>query len=350
MRGQGSIYKQRGSNNWHISFYAGGKHFRMSAKTTKKTEARKFLDKKKAEHERHGQLLRDDKVTLRELLDGVVTDYKMNGRRSLRQLKARIKNLLRYFDPATKASAITKTAIKRYQMFRLEEGAAPATINRETAALRRAFSIAHSDEVISRIPAVPKLTEPPPREGFIERDALDRICNFLSDVLTDIVLVAWCTGWRKSEVLDVLWTEIDLKAGTINLSAARSKNGKRRVIRIAGELREVLRRRRADMILSCPFVFHRAGRQIKSMTGAWKRACEKAGCPELIFHDLRRSTARDLRRAGVDETVCMKLFGHLTPSMFRRYSITSTDELADAAERLQRFRQGEDDRNEAASQ
>ena len=137
MRGQGSIYKQRGSNNWHISFYAGGKHFRMSAKTTKKTEARKFLEKKKAEHERHGQLLRDDKVTLRELLDGVVTDYKMNRRKSLRQLKARIKNLVRHFDPATKASQITKSALKRYQAARLGDEAAAATV--------KAGAINHSD-------------------------------------------------------------------------------------------------------------------------------------------------------------------------------------------------------------
>ena len=42
----------------------------------------------------------------------------------------------------------------------------------------------------------------------------------------------------------------------------------------------------------CPWVFHRTGKKVKGkrivrFTKAWRKACEKAGCPGRIPHDLR---------------------------------------------------------------
>ncbi|MFZ3217854.1 MAG: tyrosine-type recombinase/integrase [Candidatus Acidiferrales bacterium] len=62
----------------------------------------------------------------------------------------------------------------------------------------------------------------------------------------------------------------------------------------------------------------------------WVKATIAAGVPDLLLHDLRRSGARNLRRAGVPESVIMKIGGWKTASMFRRYGIVSTDEV-DAA-------------------
>jgi len=68
---------------------------------------------------------------------------------------------------------------------------------------------------------------------------------------------------------------------------------------------------------------------------AWRAALKAAGLPrERLFHDLRRSTARNLRRAGASETEAMKVTGHKTPSMFRRYSIVTDDEAASALLRV----------------
>ncbi len=49
-----------------------------------------------------------------------------------------------------------------------------------------------------------------------------------------------------------------------------------------------------------------------------------------IPHDLRRSAARDLRRASVSEGEIMKLCGWRTRSMFDRYNIIDEADLAAA--------------------
>ncbi len=54
----------------------------------------------------------------------------------------------------------------------------------------------------------------------------------------------------------------------------------------------------------------------------------------LLFHDLQRSGVRNPRRLGVAESVAMKISGHKTASVFRRYDIIEQSDLEDAAAKL----------------
>lgn len=88
-------------------------------------------------------------------------------------------------------------------------------------------------------------------------------------------------------------------------------------------------------------VFHREGASIGDFRKAWASSCVAAGLyhlvkddaghestsPDKLFHDLRRTAARNMIRAGVPERVAMDITGHKTRSMFDRYNIVSEEDL-----------------------
>ncbi len=81
-------------------------------------------------------------------------------------------------------------------------------------------------------------------------------------------------------------------------------------------------------------VFHRHGNPIKDYTTAWKLARTKAGLPNRVVHDRRRTAARNFRRADIPEHTAMMLTGHKTRHVFDRYDIVNETDLADAVSKL----------------
>jgi integrase len=87
----------------------------------------------------------------------------------------------------------------------------------------------------------------------------------------------------------------------------------------------------------CVWLFSRDGKPVKDFKADWKNACEKAGVPDLLFHDLRRTAVRNMIRAGVPEKVAMQISGHKTASMLWRYNITDARDIKEAGKRTERY-------------
>ena len=87
----------------------------------------------------------------------------------------------------------------------------------------------------------------------------------------------------------------------------------------------MLQRRQCERVDGCDLVFHQGGEAIERRTfhKAWMAAREAAELPNLIPHDLRGSAVRQLERARVPRQVAMRLVGHCTESIYRRYAIDS---------------------------
>jgi integrase len=78
-----------------------------------------------------------------------------------------------------------------------------------------------------------------------------------------------------------------------------------------------------------------AGQQRDNLRKVWLSSTMKAGLPGILIHDLRRSAVRNLEAAGVSRSVAMKITGHQTESVYRRYAITSDADLAQAVQQIE---------------
>jgi integrase len=270
-----------------------------------------------------------------------------------------------FFGAKTRVGDITLDRLKRFVAWRRARGlrgkvgarvVANATINRELATLRYAFSVAVENRRISRDhpPGFKSvmLPEADPRQGFVEPAEFARLRDALPAYLRNAVWFLYTTGWRKGAMRTLEWAR-DLKlerdgdtivGGTLTLQAANAKNKKAQRLPLTGDLLEVIRRAWTEREPECPYVFHDRDRPrmpgdervgaIGNFKSAWSTACEKAGFPNLYVHDLRRSGGRNLVRAGVPEHVAMAITGHRTRAMFDRYDITSDEDLRNAIERV----------------
>jgi integrase len=77
-----------------------------------------------------------------------------------------------------------------------------------------------------------------------------------------------------------------------------------------------------------------AGDRVRGYRHAWAAACRAAGVPGHLVHDFRRSSVRNLERAGIPRSAAMKLTGHLTETIYRRYAIVDEGMMREAAEKL----------------
>ncbi len=107
------------------------------------------------------------------------------------------------FFTGRKAAEIGTDHVRKYIAQRQGEGAENATINRELALLKRAFSLAmkNTPPKVTFRPHVPMLAEDNTRSGFFERAQFEAVRARLFPALQPLVAFMFLTGWRIREVL-----------------------------------------------------------------------------------------------------------------------------------------------------
>jgi integrase len=147
--------------------------------------------------------------------------------------------------------------------------------------------------------------------------------------------MAYNFGFRKRELLNLRVGQVDLLNHTIRLNAGETKSGDGRTIRMTQDVFVLLQACVSHKGVD-DFVFTRPdGRPVLDFRERWTNLTKSSGCVGLLFHDLRRSSVRNMVRRGVPETVAMKISGHKTRSVFDRYNVTSEADLVDAAQKIE---------------
>jgi integrase len=330
-----------GSNVLWIKYHRNGKPIRESAHTTKVKEAEKLLRSRLATISSGtyvGPKL--EKVPVSELADDLVREYRINGRKSIDDLEARWELHLKPFFGELRAVEITSQLVAHYIDDRQHEGAENATINRELAALKRMFNLARQSTPpkVNAVPYIAMLRENNIRTGFLESKQHDSLAAETGKIglwMRAMFETGYTYGWRHEELLALLVRQVSVSAGTIRLEPGTTKNDQGREVSMTLPVRALLTQcvngKGPD-----DHVFTREdGKPVRDFRGAWAKACDAAKVPDLLFHDLRRTAARNLRRAGVAEGVIMKIGGWKTRSVFERYAIVSQSDIRDAMAKLE---------------
>jgi integrase len=337
----GSIYK-RGEVYW-IKYYRAGKPLRESTRSRKEADAKRLLKRREGEIS-EGKLpgIFFDKVTFEELAEALIVDYKVNKRKTLAKVERQIRLHLEPFFGALKIPAITTARIQKYTHHRLEEGASNATCNRELACLKRMLHLGARETPprVNRVPFIPMLKEDNVRTGFFEHHEFEALRDALPDELKGFLTFGYKTGWRISEIVSLIWDQVDMKQGIVRLEVGDTKNTEGRTVYLDDELKEIIHRQFVDRQLHCPYVFNRDGQQIRDIRGSWKAGCKQTGLERRLFHDLRRTAVRNMVRSGIPENIAMKISGHKTRSVFDRYNIVSSDDLKQAAAKQEAYLKG----------
>ena len=330
---RGTLFKYKGSKNWFIKFYVDGRLKRETAGTDDRVQAESFLRRRIEEAERGVYRDVGKRITFAEMQDLLYRNYEFKENKT--DPRCRTRRLEEYFGEL-RGDEISEERIGEYSRKRLEEGAARATLHRELSLLRRMLRLASP-----RLPRVPLIDMPRvnnARQSFFEEEDLQAVLPHLPAHARNLVEFLYLTGWRSSEAFRLQWGDIDWNRRVVLLRESKNREPRMFPFKYHPRLESVLRRQRAQVALwereqarLCPSVFHWRGRPLHKLRRSWKRACTAAGFPDRLVHDFRRTAVRNLIRAGVQQAIAMKMTGHKTGSIFRRYLIVDEELLAQAA-------------------
>lgn len=356
-RGEGELYRAPGRKVWMMRYYAPGPDGKMmqvkeSSGTADEGAARNKLKDRVAAVRlaRKGgaavELPVNRRVTVAQVLDDYLADLRLREAKGVTAEEFRLgpESPLRQALGHVLVAALSRNVLVGFVEARRAKGKSNATINRDLGGLHSALRLAARSGRIFRVPPFPETLRERVRRGFFTGEEVERLAEAAGpgSWLGEMVRFAFATGWRRGELLGLRWEWIDSEAGEIRLP--ETKNGEGRVIPIAGELVRIMERLGKARIVKRPdnaavlaeTVFHDHGQPItrKRFIRAWNAVRKASKLDGRLFHDFRRSAARRHIAAGVSQAVAMQITGHKTPSMFRRYQIVESSDVARALDRV----------------
>ena len=328
---------------WWLRYYVNGERIAENSRLEDRAEAEALLKRRVAEAAGGLIVAAPGRATVADLCALVLADHELRGLRDVKTVRWRYEANVAPLLGAVPAAKLGSGHIHRYVKERRRQGAQDPTINRELSIVRRGYTLALREEppLVARAPYIPKLEEDNVRQGFLEEEAYERLLEELPERLRALFVCGYYTGARLNELRRIEWSQVDFGARLIRLEQRQTKGKKARAIPVYSEMERWLVRQRESCPEANPFVFHgERNRPVGDHLRGWDEACERAGLAGLIFHDLRRSGVRNMKRAGVQDKVAMEISGHRTRAIFDRYNIVDEGDLGNAVDKVEEhFRQ-----------
>ncbi len=196
------------------------------------------------------------------------------------------------------------------------------------------------------VPDFPHLAENNVRSGFIEDQQFEALTAQCTEAWLRLFLeIAYTFAWRKSEILNLRVSNVSIAERTIRLDAGTTKNNAGREMTMSANIAVLAALAIAGKAPDDYLITRADGLRVGDFRKAWSTITATAGLKGKLVHDLRRSGARQLRRAGVPESVVQAIGGWKTAATFKRYAIVSNADQREAMEKLEQARENNSSRH-----
>lgn len=355
--GEGTIRPH--GRGWQIRWYENGVPKYETLRCSEREATKRLQQRQAAVTEGRPTGHEGRKLTLADLKTLLHDDQVKLERRAIARAERAFDAVIAIFGERCKVNEVTPQRLGRYVTARLAKGYARSTVQKELAAVKRAFNVAVEAGLLPYRIAFPKMGNiTNARCEFIDEWEWALLRPELPTWWQDMGDMAIEMGWRcRSEFLGLeklhgqpreplRWADVDWEKGIVSRDGTATKNSDARLYPFAAAplVKAALERRRAytDDVEQrtgqpVPYVFHVEGKRLSDhrLYVPWRAACKKVGVlgadgrPKRP-HDFRRSAVRALEVGGVPRSIAKRLVGHRTDAMYQRYAITTEADLINA--------------------
>ncbi len=298
------------------------------------------------------ELLRSFREQKKTELESSPTLYKFKGEyvkyikntfsiKYLSSVEISFEHLIKFFGEGKTLLEINPKAVEDFKQYVMN--LAPKGYSVYLRTLRAAFNIAITWEFVtsnpfSKIKIQKKQINKP---LYLERQDLEKILSHITNpTIKNIIIVSFYTGCRLGEVINLKWSNVDLKNKMIVIGDEqfRTKSGKRRTIPLCNEVYDLLSKCKGKELSTNEYVFSKSNGfpyNKDFVSGIFKEGCRNAGLDEGVhFHTLRHSFASNLANAGAPIIVIRDLMGHADVGTTQIYSHVSSESLQAAVNKF----------------
>lgn len=210
--------------------------------------------------------------------------------------------------------------IKRFDVLEIMDAAVARgstyQANRILSNIRKLFNWCVERGIVETSPinGLKAPTKEESRDRVLEDDEIVRLLRACrNDVypFRQFVPILLATAQRRGELAEMRWSEVDLDAKQWVIPAERSKNGKPHVVPLSPYALEALNE--VPRFLDCDYVFTTTRNSpVSGFSKMLRRLSEGSQTSDWRLHDLRRTAASGMARAGVAPHVVEKVLNHIS--------------------------------------
>lgn len=281
--------------------------------------------------------LRRDTLTMQELCNAYLEEYSKRRKKSWKEDEYRINRVLIPKWGTRRVSSICRSDVSRLHS---DYGAkyayeANRILNLISTIFRFAIQNGYVHDSFQNPSAGLSKFKEKPRKRWLENE--DEILRFLEAVKEEpnlyyrnFFLVLLLAGFRKSELRNLKWEDVNLENGYAKLST--TKNGEEQIRQISPKVCSLLSE--LPVVEGNPYIFpgRKEGHPLSDLKQPWTDILDRAKLKDFRLHDLRRTFVSMLANSGTDLLVASRLAGHSSTQITEQvYSIVKAENLKNAA-------------------